>query len=176
MKRLILTLTAVLVSVLAFAQSLEGTWTGKENLEDNSNGADVSATATVSYTIKGESYSTKMLVVMDMSAESEGGEVTMKITITGSNAGTWARQGNILTFTPDRKSKPKIDVEVEGIPSVLASMLVGPAKRELAKDLKEPERYRIISLSDKELVLEDILTDKEIKAGEKAERVTLVKK
>ncbi|MBQ3765691.1 MAG: hypothetical protein II874_03010 [Bacteroidales bacterium] len=176
MKRLILTFATLLAGVLAFAQSLEGTWTGKENLEDNSDGADVSATATVSYTIKGESYSTKMLVVMDMSAEAEGGEVTMKITITGSNAGTWARQGNILTFTPDKRSKPKIDVKVEGIPSVLASMLIAPAKRELSKGLKETERYKIISLTDKELVLEDILTEKEIKAGEKADRITFLKK
>ena len=176
MKRFLLTVAAVLASVLAFAQSLEGTWTGKDKMDDSSEGADVSATATVSYTLKGESYSTKMLLVMDLSAEKEGEKVTMKITITGSHAGTWNRQGDILTFTPDKKAKPKIDVKVEGIPSFLASMLVAPAKREVSKALKETERYKVVSLTDKELVLEDILTEKEIKAGEKADRITLTKK
>lgn len=176
MKRLILTFATLLAGVLAFAQSLEGTWTGEENMNDNSDGAEVSASATVSYIIKGETFSTKMTAIMDMSAETEGEEVTMRITITGSNAGTWNRRGDILTFIPDKRSKPKIDVKVEGIPSVLASMLIAPAKRELSKGLKETERYKIISLTDKELVLEDILTEKEIKAGEKVDRITFLKK
>ena len=176
MKRLILTLVAVLAGVPAFAQSLEGTWVGKENLKDNSDGADVSAKATETYTFKGETYTAIMQVVMDLSAEKEGKSVTMKITITGSNTGIWARKGDVLTFTPDKKSKPKVDVKVEGIPSVLASMLTGPIKKEITKALKERDDYKIISLTDKELVLENILTEKEKKSGEKVERTTLLKK
>ena len=176
MKRLILTFVAILAGALAFAQSLEGTWVGKENLSDNSDGTDVDAKATETYIIKGDSYTAKLQVVMDLSAEKDGKEVVMKITLTGSNAGTWTRKGDVLTFTPDKKSKPKVDVKVEGIPSVLASMLTGPIKKELNKTLKEPEQFKIISLTDKELVLEDILTEKERKAGEKVERTTLLKK
>ena len=175
MKRLILTLAAVLAGVLAFAQSLEGTWVGKETLKDDSQGADMSAKGTVSYTFRGESYTVKLQVVMDLSAEKEGKKVTMIVTLTGSNNGSWTRKGDVLTFTPDKKSKPKVDVKVEGIPSVLASMLTGPIKKEMTKALKETDSYKIISLTDKELVLEDILTEKEKKSGEKVERTTLLK-
>lgn len=175
MKRLILTVVAVLAGVLAFAQSLEGTWVGKENLKDNSDGADVTAKATETFIIKGEAYTSKLQVVMDLSAEKEGKKVTMIITLTGSNTGTWTRKGDVLTFTPDKKSKPKVDVKVEGIPSVLASMFAGPIKKELTKALKETDDYKIISLTDKELVLENILTEKEKKAGETVERTTFTK-
>ena len=176
MKKLLLILAAVLACTLAFAQSLEGTWTGIEKMDDASSDADYDATAITSYTLKGESYTANLRMDVDISAEKEGKSLTMKITVTGSNSGTWTCVGDNLSFTPGKGSKPKIDVKVKGIPSAFASMFVAPIKKELSKALKDPEQYKIISLTDKELVLEDILTAKEIKAGEKAERVTLTKK
>ena len=176
MKRLTLTFAAILVSVLAFAQSLEGTWVGKMMMDDNSQGADVVATGTGTYTFAGSTFTERMVVVMDLSAEKEGTTVTMKITITGSNAGTWTRKGDVLTLTPDKKAKPKVDVKVEGIPSFLAGMLTGPIKKELTKSLKEVDEMKIISLTDRQLVIEDILTEKEKKAGAKVERTTLTRK
>ncbi len=176
MKRLILTMAAILASVLAFAQSLEGTWTGKMAMDDDSQGADVAATATGTYTFSGNTFTEKMLVVVDMSAEKDGETVTMVITISGKNNGTWTRKGDVLTLTPDKKSKPVVDMKVEGIPSFLAGMLSAPIKKELNKSLKEVDQMKIISLTDKELVIEDILTEKEKKAGAKVERITLTKK
>ena len=176
MKRLALTIAAILAGVLAFAQSLEGTWTGKMAMDDNSQGADVAAKGTGTYTFAGDTFTEKMLVVIDMSTEKDGKSVTMKVTITGSNSGTWTRKGDVLTLTPDKKSKPVVDVKVEGIPSFLAGMLSGPIKKELNKSLKEVDQMKIISLTDKELVIEDILTEKEKKSGAKVERITLTKK
>ena len=42
----------------------------------------------------------------------------------------------------------------------------------MAKDLKEPDRSRIVSISAQEMVLEEILTEKQIRKGQKPEQAT----
>lgn len=58
---------------------------------------------------------------------------------------------------------------------VLKLLLVTPLKSEMTKDLKETDRSRIISVTANEMVLEEILTDKQIRKGEKPERLTFRK-
>ena len=44
MKRILLTLTGLLVAALTFAQSLDGTWTATETLDEKKDTAEVSMT------------------------------------------------------------------------------------------------------------------------------------
>ena len=55
-------------------------------------------------------------------------------------------------------------------------MLVNPLKKELSAELKKAQKYKVVSINETTLVLEDILSDKELKAGTKAERTTLTRK
>jgi len=179
MKRRTLSIVLALLMVLPVcAQSLEGTWSATEDLneKDASSEAEVKATGTTTYIFSADSFKAEMGAVMDMSGKAESGEaVNVIIKLNGANNGTWSMDGEILTLTPDKKSKPKVTLDFEGMPAILANMLSGPIKKEITKALKEAEQYRVVSLTDSELTLESILSDKQVKEGAKAE-ITVLKR
>lgn len=190
MKKIILLITALLLGFAAFAQAgLDGTWycEQKENEKADSEEAtgDISMVLAVTYRFSGSSFSMDMQgrIDMDLNGKDKNGKdmnAVFLIQIDGSNSGTMARIGDTITLTPASGQKPKVNVttDVKGVPGggLLKTMMVGPLKKEITSSLKETESYKIISLTEKELVLEDILTQKEINKGEKVERVTFTRK
>lgn len=179
MKRLLLTLSGLLVAVLTFAQSLDGVWTATETMDEKKDTAGVSMTMSVTgydtMEISGSSCTSKEKAVVTIIATKDGEKVKMGATISGKVSGTIAREGDILVFTPAKKPKPEVNVETDNLPSVLKLLLVTPLKAEMAKDLKDPDRIRIISVTANEMVVEEILTEKEIRKGQKPERITYKK-
>ena len=176
MRRILLTLTGFLVAALTFAQSLDGTWTATETLDEKKDTADVSMKISLTgydiMVISGSSCTKTEKAVMTISATKDGQDVKMGATVTGTVAGTIAREGDVLVFTPAKKAKPEVTVETQDLPGVLKVLLINPIKSELAKDLKEPDSSRIISVTAQEMVLEEILTEKQVRKGQKPERVT----
>jgi hypothetical protein len=180
MKRILLTLASLFVAALTFAQSLDGVWTAKISMDEKKDTADVSMAMSVTgydtMEISGSSCTTKQQAILTITGARDGETVKMGATINGKVSGTIAREGDVLVFTPAKSPKPEVTVETENIPGVLKALLVNPLKSEMAKDLKEPGRTRIISLSAQEMVLEEILTEAQIRKGQKAERMTYRKK
>ena len=176
MKRFLLTITGLLVAAFAIAQNLDGTWMASMSMDEKKDSADVSMKFSVkaydTITISGQSCTTTEKAVITIDAASNRENMTMRATITAKVSGTIVRDGDVLTFTPAKKAKPEVTVDVENVPGILKSLLVNPIKNEMVKELKEPDQSRIISLTADEMVLEEILTEKQVKKGEKAEQLT----
>ena len=179
MKRFLLTLAGLLVAAVAFAQSLNGTWTANRAIDEQKDSANVSMKVTledyIAFTIEGLSCTSMEKVIMVIKASDDKNSLDMGATITVNAPGTIVRDGDILTVTPAKKPKPEVKVEVQNIPGVLKALLVNPIKKEVEQSLKEPSTYKIISLTANEMVLEDVLTEKEIKKGEKPETITFTR-
>ncbi len=191
MKRTILVLAIMLAGAFqSLAQnSLDGTWTytKTDNRDFNEKGtvgkSDLKMSA--KYVFDGESFSTwvKAVFNMDFTARSEQGESTdavFYIEVIASTTGTLSYDGSVLTLTPDSKKKPQLEVntKIEGIPggNMVKSMVVNPLKKQLSAELKKAQNYKVVSTSETTLVLEDILSDKDLKAGKQPERVTLTRR
>ena len=179
MKRFLLTLAGLLVAALTFAQSLDGVWTATETMDEKKDTAGVSMTIAitgyVTMVIQGTSGSATQKAVLTITATKDGEKAKMGATITGKVPGTYTREGDVLVFTPAKKSKPEVNVQTDDLPGVLKLLLVTPLKSEMTKALKETDRSRIISVTANEMVLEEILTEKEIRKGQKPERITFQK-
>ena len=179
MKRLLLTLAGLLLASIAFAQSLNGTWVATQAMDQQKDSANVSMKVAledyITFTIEGLSCTSMEKVILVINASDDKNDLNMGATITVNAPGTLVRDGDILTITPAKKPKPEVKVEVQNIPGIMKALLVNPIKKEIEKSLKEPSKYRIISLTDSEMVLEDILTEKEIKKGDKPEKTTFTR-
>ena len=187
MKKIALIITALFIGFMAFAQAgLDGTWYFEEKQNDAGGGnEDISMVMSVTYTFSGNTYKLGMQAQADMDlsgTDKNGKEVNavFMIRIDGSHSGTLSRQGEIINLTPSSKEKPKVEVtsDVKGIPGggLLKNMLVAPLKKEINSVLKETESYKVISVTADELVLEEVLTDKEISKGQSPEQVTFKRK
>lgn len=179
MKRFLLTLAGLFVAVLSFAQSMDGTWIATISFDEKQDTADVNLTMSLTgydtLVISGSSCTTSQKAILTLAATKEAETVQMGATITGKISGTIAREGDILVFTPSKKAKPEVTVETENLPGLIKALLVNPLKKEMTKDLKDPDRSRIISVTAQEMVLEEILTEKEISKGVKPQRITYKK-
>ena len=165
--------------VTAFAQtSLDGTWsvTQTEKEVDEKQGAESTITMVASYVFSGNNYNVKVNCVVDISFE----KGVLNVAAVGSHSGAIERSGNNLTLVPDKRKKPQVDVttSADNVPGggIIKSLVVGPFKKEITNGLKEVENYRIVSITRNELVLEDILSEKELREGAKAETITLTRK
>lgn len=180
---------ALLAGLALFAQnSLDGTWlyrdTESENLRESEFQGDIVTEMTMRLRIAADAYTMSLgaNMSMDYKGKDKNGKVVdavFKVMVNGSNTGTLTRSADLLTLTPPKGSKPQVEVDADaqGIPggSLMKSMISGPMKKEVGARLKETLRFRILSATETELTLEEILTDKEIKKGEKPERMVLVR-
>lgn len=190
MKRIITMTLAVLLAVTAFAQNLDGTWSYTGNKNEKMNGennikGELKAVHTTILKISGAAFecTRKADVRMDMildESNPEDATVGIIIKLSGNNAGAVDLTDGVITLTPN-KGKPQVDVktDVEGMPSggeMLSGMLAGPLKNEMVKELKKTEQYKVVSVTDTELKVEEILTKKEIADGKTPETVVFKKK
>ena len=178
--RFFLTIIGLLMAVLSSAQSLDGTWNTDLQFGEQKDSANVSVALTLDghdrYVISGNTFKEQVKAVFLINAEKEDKKVSMSATITCKNAGTLARTGDIIVFTPNKGSKPEVSIVTDkDFPGLLKTMLVNPMKNEIVRELKKESKFRLVSLTDTEMVLEDILTEKELKKGETPERTTYEK-
>ncbi len=191
MKGLTLILSIVLATCAASAQnSIDGTWivTGHET-DNNIGDGNVDGSGDMKmegcYVFGGSTYSVDMKAVITMDFSSKDNEdaaekLELYIEVAASSGGDMTLEGDVLTLVPSHGRKPKVEVNyrADGVPGagLLKSMVVGPLKRELAAELKKTDRMRVVSVTSSTLILEDILTEKELKKGETPERITLTRK
>lgn len=191
MKRMILMLAILLAGALqSLAQNtLDGTWTYNktDNRDFNEKGAVGKSDLKMSakYVFDGDCFASwvKAVFNMDFTAHNEQGELSdavFYIEVIASTTGTLSLDGSALTLAPDAKKKPQIEVKtkIEGVPggNMVKGMVVNPLKKQLSAELKKVQNYKVVSISETTLVLEDILSDKDIKAGKQPERVTLTRR
>jgi len=167
MKRILLVcLAALAVCTISFAQnSILGTWTldvsEKDSQDAEQASVDMAMSATDIITLSAPSSFTRN-IIMTLALEGEGkGEaagqkLTMTLKVKGSITGSWTYQDGILTLTPDKKAKPVIEVESDGLPGVAKAMLSPMIKKEVKAGLTEVDRSEVISITDTELTLKDI--------------------
>ena len=183
MKKLLILAVGLLIGWTVSAQpGLNGTWyyeeTKSKSMEDAEGGGTV--TMAVTYQFADDTFSMTMAarLKMDLKSKDANGAPTdaaFLIAFSGSVDGTLVRQGSLLTLTPAKGKTPQVDVDfdAQGVPGggLMKSMVAGPVKKQLNAELKEVRRYRILSLSETELTLEEVLAEKEIKKGEKPEKM-----
>ena len=159
MKRILAVLTAVLLTgTLAFPQSLEGRWTGTV-YETTGEGDDVlSMTAVYTYTLTGGDYTLFLDTTVDMGM-TDVPPFQVLVTVTG----TWTREGDVLTFVPAKKPKPQVELRADGMPGILRAVIANPIKKDLVKELMDPESYEILILTDTALSLKEIPSAKDLK-------------
>lgn len=179
--RILFTLAALLATFLSFAQSLDGTWTATMMMDENKDTADVkmnlSAKGIDTFVISDSSYSEQQEFSFSITASKDGETITMTATIIGKTSGTMTREGDFLVFTPAKGVKPEITTKTDkNFPGIIKTLLVNPCKNEMAKDLKQEQRTRLVSLSGDEMILEETLTEKEIKKGQKPEQYSYKRK
>ena len=180
LKRFLLILAGLFIAVLAMAQNLDGTWTGTMSMDEQRDTEDVnmnmSVTGYETMVINGSACNVIQKAVFTITASKEGRSGSMGATVTGKTSGTITVEGDILVFTPDKKARPEVTVETtDNLPGLLKTLVVNPLKNEMTKDLKESDRSRIVSVTAQEMILEQVLTEKEIRKGQKPERMTFRK-
>ena len=190
MKGLTLILSFLLATGAAMAQnSIDGTWvvTGHEtdnNIGDESVDGKGDMKMEGRYVFGGSTYSVDMkaIITMDFSSKEAASDEKLElyIEVAAGSGGTMTLEGDVLTLVPTPGRKPKVEVNyrADGVPGggLIKSMVVGPLKRELTAELKKTDRMRVVTVTADTLVLEDILSEKELKRGETPERVTLTRK
>ncbi|MCH5173607.1 MAG: hypothetical protein J1D85_05310 [Bacteroidales bacterium] len=189
MKKAFAIFVSILMGIALFAQgSIDGTWifseTENKAFDESGGNGKLNYINTMTFKFSGDGYTMKVSTSVQMDLNGEGKDGTpvnavFNIKVSGSNGGKFSRDGNRLTLTPAKGSKPQVDVDadVQGVPggSLMKSMISGPIKKEFNEELKRVQNFRIVSLSQTELTLEDILTEKEIKKGEKPETMVLTR-
>jgi len=152
MKRILLVLITSLLSLSAFSQSLTGKWesTEKETESEDDFTMQVEARTDISFT-GANTFTEEARAVIIFTSE----EKTMSMTITLSVPGKWEKSGNKLTMVPNPK-KISIETQADNVPGVIKTMIGGPVKSELKKELKKPQHYEIVSLTETTLTLKDL--------------------
>ena len=179
----------MLAGAVLFAQpKIDGTWYFEqvESGSTNKEGAtgDVTMNMTMVFVFSGSSYNISVDLDADMTVsgkDKEGNQVdaVMKITAKGSNNGALTQSGDLFTMTPGKdKVKVEVDADVNGLPGggLFKTMMTPLLKKEVSAILKEESTFKVLSVTDTELTIQDVLTEKEIAKGEVPETMVLKKK
>lgn len=154
MKKLLLTLLAVVCFLPASAQSLPGTWVASEIVEENDDIMKMKADVTDELVLSADgtfSESGNMKSTIEME------NVSFSFTIVYSSGGTWKREGNNLSIQYNPKLA-KASVTEADMPGILKAMIANTAAKELKKEMssKKPDVYQIVSLSETQMELADL--------------------
>ena len=187
MKRIFLLMAGILAAgVMAFAQSIDGTWVLTRNLDDDPEMAgQAEAVVSVTMTLGGGRFTEALhmetkLTEAALKAMTGGQEgAVFEITADASFGGASSREGDILTLTPDKK-KPQVNIKtnIKGIPmgDTIANAMKPSVQKNMEDEMDDTIRYQIISVTATELTLSDVLSDKDKKRGEKAETFVFKRK
>ena len=164
----VLSLFAALFAIGASAQeaSLLGTWhthfSGKEADEEEGHNYKMGLTARETLTMNEGTFLRKITIKVTINAvPKKGGSATeTKLTVRGSIPGTWTRNGNSLTLTPSKDVSPDISIDTEYFNGFLKPLVLAIVKRETKSELRQVDKKTILSLTDQELVVKDVVRRK----------------
>ena len=153
MKRFFIIFTFLLAAVIgASAQSLSGTWVARimESESDQSEkvSTDLKMTGRDKINFSESTFTRIVSCTVTIKASSRDTSLVFTIKVNGSASGTWKREGENLTLTPDKKAKPSLSVESKDCPALVKALIIGPLKSELKEALKEVDEMKIISYDE----------------------------
>ena len=163
-----------------------GTWTGNWNETDIRRYQGVDAfsdiDATISMNYKENGYGQTIKLTMTMKLTREDGEVEgyLKVTVNSSHYGDWNVENDVLSIAPEKKKRPKLEVETESqdFPGggLVRSIVVGIVKKNVLRHITLPSSYKILSMTDNQMILKDLVTQRKPNKGKRPESVTYNRK
>ena len=189
MRRIIAAIIYFFLSVLAAMAGdsfFHGTWVGIRNETDvrNYDGvdafSDVSSSITMNFSEDG--YTQTVNVVLTMKLNRKGGDVegSLKVVAKSTHLGTWDSNEGVLSLSPEKKKKPKVVIETESkdFPGggLVRSIVASVVKKDILRHITFPSSYKILSQTDNQMTLKDLVVAKRNPRGNKPDRVTFNRK
>lgn len=186
MKRILLTLAGILIAgVMAFAQSIEGTWHFSKDLSDD---PELAGQAIAKFAVTLNLGGTRFTEALHMETklteaalqQMTGGKsgAAFEILADASFGGDFSQEGDIITMTPDKK-KPQINIKtnIQNIPmgEMLANAMTPSVQKSMQEEMDDSMKYQVISVTATELTLKNLPSDKQVKRGEKSETIVFTR-
>ena len=152
MKRIIIALVCLVLSVSLYAQEITGKWI--QTHQGSENGAEMMTSETLSIQNNG---TFEDVVIMEMKyTDDKSGQAPPKLKVCISCSGAWSLADKTLSQTFDVKSiKTEVLEQPDGFPKFFLNVLSKSVVSEFKKHSKKPIRYNVVSLtSDKLQILE----------------------
>ena len=159
-----------------------GKWSGGWNETDIRKHQDVDAftdiNALVTMDYKDGAYDQAIDLTMTIKLTREDGEVDgyMKVTVKSKHYGAWNVEDCVLSIVPERKKRPKMDIETESqdFPGggLVQSIVVGIVKKNVLRNITLPTSYTILSMTDNQMVLKDLVTQRKANKGKRPSSMT----
>ena len=153
MKRIIIALLSLALSVSLYAQEITGKW-----IQTNSgfeNGSEMMTSETLSILNNG---TFEDAVILEMKyTDDKNGQAPVKLKVSISCGGTWSLTDKILSQTFDAKSvKTEILEQPDGFPKFFLNVLSKSVVSEFKKHSKKPIRYNVVSLTSDTLQIQEV--------------------
>ena len=134
---------------------LAGKWSFSQSEEKDGSTVDILSRITLG---KDNTCSQEAILTMKVSVKDEetGETNTLKMDINIKASGTWTYDGNekiVMQYNPKTMNATLTSSD---LPTLVTSMLKKALVSEFKKELKKPENYRILSLTDTELKIIDM--------------------
>lgn len=152
MKRIIIALISLALSVSIYAQEITGKW--NQTHQGSENGSEMMTSETLSFMKNGtfeDAVTLEMKYVDDKNAQAP---LILKVRI--SCGGTWSLTDKTLSQTYDAKSVKTEILEQDGFPKFFLNVLSKSVVSEFKKHSKKPIRYDVVSLTSDKLQLLEV--------------------
>lgn len=153
MKRIIIAILSLALSVGLYAQEITGKWI--QISQGSENGAEMMTSETLSIVNNG---TFEDAVVLEMKySDEKSGQAPLKLKIRISCSGTWTLSDKILSQTYDAKSvKTEVLEQPDGFPKFFMNVLSKSIVSEFKKHSKKPIRYNVVSLTSETLQIQEV--------------------
>ncbi len=152
MKKLIIALLGLALSVGLHAQEISGKWI--QTHQESEDGSEMTASETLSI-MKGGTFDDVLMLEMKFTDDkNEQAPVKLKVRI--SCAGTWSLADKVLSQTYDAKSvKTEVLEQPDGFPKFFMNVLCKKIVSEFKKHSKKPVRYNVLALTSDTLRIQE---------------------
>ena len=153
MKKIIIALLSLALSVSLYAQEITGKWI--QSNQGSENGMEMMTSETLSIVNNG---SFEDAVVLEMKyTDEKNGQAPVKLKIQISCRGTWSLSDKILSQTFDAKSiKTEVLEQPDEFPKFFMNVLSKGVVSEFKKHSKKPIRYNVVSLTSDQLQILEV--------------------
>ena len=153
MKKIIIALLSLALSVSLYAQEITGKWI--QSNQGSENGMEMMTSETLSIVNNG---TFEDAVVLEMKySDEKSGQAPLKLKIRISCSGTWTLSDKILSQTYDAKSvKTEVLEQPDEFPKFFMNVLSKSIVSEFKKHSKKPIRYNVVSLTSDQLQILEV--------------------
>ncbi len=153
MKRIIVALLSLVLSVSLYAQEITGKWI--QTNQGSENGMEMTTSETL-FIVKNGTF--EDAVVMEMKyTDEKGGQAPVKLKIRILCSGIWSLEDKLLSQTFDAKSvKTEVLEQPDGFPKFFMNVLSKSVVSEFKKHSKKPIHYNVVSLTSDKLQIQEV--------------------